>query len=67
MENLTRSETRMMLVALDLLKDDYRKYSAGSPADLQSLDEVSNLQDKLIRHLQSSRPINHGGFVQSHG
>ena len=52
MENLTRSETRMMLVALDLLKDDYRKYSAGSPADLQSLDEVSNFQDKLLVHLE---------------
>ena len=52
MENLTRSETRMMLVALDLLKDDYRKYSVGSPADLQSLDEVSNFQDKLLVHLE---------------
>ena len=52
MENLTRSETRMMLVALDLLKDDYRKYAVGSPADLQSLDDVSNLQDKLIHHLE---------------
>ena len=52
MENLTRSETRMMLVALDLLKDDYRKYSAGSPAALQSLDEVSNFQDKLLVHLE---------------
>jgi len=53
MENLTRSETRMMLVALDLLKDDYRKYAVGSPADLQSLDDVSNLQDKLIYHLEA--------------
>ena len=54
MENLTRSETRMMLVALDLLKDDYRKYSVGSPAQIRSatLDEVSNLQDKLIVHLE---------------
>ena len=54
MENLTRSETRMMLVALDLLKDDYRKNSVGSPAQIRSatLDEVSNLQDKLLVHLE---------------
>jgi len=65
MENLTRSETRMMLVALDLLKDDYRKYAVGSPADLQSLHDVSNLQDKLIRHLE--KLADHGGLVQSHG
>jgi hypothetical protein len=52
MENLSRAETRMMLVAMELLKDDYRKYAVGSPADLQSLHDVSNLQDKLIRHLE---------------
>jgi len=52
MENLSRAETKMLLEALGLLKDDYRKYAAGSPADLQSLDDVSNLQDKLIHHLE---------------
>jgi len=54
MENLSRGETKMLLEALNLLKNDARRSFMfdAEMVQLHALDSMTELQSKLAAHLE---------------